>query len=133
VSSHVFTCGTYQYDGLLPSNPVDKTASATNSSTTAFTSGSAPYNWTNELLLGIFDWTSSVPVFGAGSGYTLRGAATASTTLGFAVEDQAVTTSGSYAATGTLTGASSGGGIILTFKTPASVPPAQGCKNVWSM
>ncbi len=85
-----------EYAGADPSNPVDVTAASTGSGRTA-SSGSATTTNANDLVLGanvVLSITS-----GPGSGYTKR---LLSSPQGNILEDQSVSTTGSYSATAPL-------------------------------
>jgi len=103
-----------EYSGADPQNPLDATAFATgNSSTTS--SGSAPTNAANELVVAantVYTGTS-----GPGAGFTKR----IITSDGDLVEDEIVSTAGTYGATAPL--GSSGNWVmqLVTF-TPVQLP-----------
>jgi len=104
-----------EYSGADTLNPLDATASATGSSSTA-SSGSAPTNAVNELVVAadMVDTANSGP----GRGFTKR---IITSPDGDLVEDEIVSTAGTYGATAPLT--SSGPWVMqmATF-TPVQLP-----------
>ncbi len=82
-----------EYSGLDPNNPLDVTASAAGSSVTP-NSGTATTTSANELIFGA--GTTATSFYAAGTGFTSR----IFTGDGDIAEDQVVSSTGSYSATG---------------------------------
>ncbi len=82
-----------EYSGLDPANPLDKTAGAAGSGTTA-SSGAATTTAANELIFGA--GMTLAKYTGAGTGFTSRIITTPDADL---AEDKTVTATGSYSAT----------------------------------
>jgi hypothetical protein len=97
-----------EYSGLSASSPLDTTAAATGNSTNS-DSGAATTSWANELLFGANTMTQTVT--GPGPGYTKR----IITGDGDLVEDQVVSATGSYHATGPLSPAGAWIMQLVTF------------------
>ena len=104
-----------EYSGLDTANPLDVSAAATGSGTTA-NSGSAATTSANELIVGAGNPTSGFT--GAGSGFSNR----VINGFGGISEDRVVSSSGSYNATASLT---SGVWVMqmAAFRAGAGTPP----------
>jgi hypothetical protein len=99
-----------EYSGLDPTSPLDVTAGAAGSGTTA-NSGAATTTSANELVFGAGVTQSSFTA--AGTGFTLR---TITNPDGDIAEDQGVTATGSYSATGAISSAKPWVMQMATFK-----------------
>ena len=121
-----------EYSGLDPNNPLDVTASAAGSSVTP-NSGTATTTSANELIFGA--GTTATSFYAAGTGFTSR----IFTGDGDIAEDQVVSSTGSYSATGktssapwvmqmaTFRAAGAGGGNPAP--TVSSINPTSGSAN----
>jgi hypothetical protein len=108
-----------EYSGVAVSSPLDKTASATNSSGgTSFASGNtANTTVANELLIGIFGQPSgTTTTLTPGSGWTNEGQVRSGTVPDVAFFDQIVASIGAYGLTGTSSASIAWGAGIATFK-----------------
>jgi hypothetical protein len=97
-----------EYSGLSTSSPLDKTAAGTGNSTNS-DSGAATTSWAKELLFGANTMTQTAS--GPGPGYTQR----IITADGDLVEDQVVSATGTYRATGPLSPAGAWIMQLVTF------------------
>jgi len=111
-------CLDLQYSGFSSNATVDKFASASFTTTTAFVTGTtATTTAANEALIGIITVKADPSTTSTGSGYGNFISTNASPPFAlYALEDQVVSSTGAYQATMTGTNAVTGGGMIVTLK-----------------
>ena len=106
-----------EYAGADPNNPVDVTAAASGSSTTS-SSGTVATTNATDLIFGAN--LVATTTTGAGSGFTKR---LLTSPDGDIAEDEAVTATGSYAATAPVSPSGDWIMQMVAFRTPASTGP----------
>lgn len=113
-------CTAAQYSGLAATPTVDKTASAANVATTVYTTGTtAATTQAVELVVGLFSEGANDSGLTPGTGYTIRRSDTR-TGITTILEDKNVIATGTQTASISNLINSTGGGFILTLKTPTS-------------
>ena len=114
-------CTASQYSGMATAaSAVDKKASGAYSAVTTLPAGTtAATTQAVEMIIGVFACTgSNGGTFTAGSGYTLRDNQGYVSSL--AVEEKAVSSTGTQQATLTSSASSTGGGYTITFVPPGA-------------
>jgi hypothetical protein len=116
--SGLTTASANQFSGISAITPVDQVSTATGNSATPSSGFTGTTTQANELLFGAIAHNST-PTFTPGSGYILIGQVIGGSGSGqktLSPEYQIVSTTGTYAATGTLSSAQQWRAAIVTYK-----------------
>lgn len=116
--SGVSTASANEFSGLAPAGAVDRTSTASGNSANPSSGTTGTTTQASELLFGAIAYNST-PTFAAGAGYTVQGQVTGGSGAGqknLYPEYQIVSTTGSYAATGTLNPGQQWWAAIVTYK-----------------
>ena len=117
----------FSVGGLVSPSPVDRTATATGSSTTPSVGPTSTTTQANEILVGAFgvDVGSGTASLSAGTNYSLAPSNVTTGGMGIFPEHRIVTATGAYSANGTLMGTvSNWSAAIVTYKSgPALTSP----------
>jgi hypothetical protein len=106
-----------EYAGLDTSAPLDVFASATGDGTFQSSGPSPLTTASNETIIGLFGYAEYASPYAAGAGFTLRGYDASSM-----LQDESVTTTGSYTATATSSDAAYWAAFVIGFKS--AIQPA---------